>query len=143
MRIILASIALVALTAAQDGPQPIDGRWRSPGGNSIIDIGQCGQNKCGKVAWATDKPKKDASKTTPNLIGTELLTNLQADKNGRWLGQLFIPDQNLRVTAKIERAGPNQLKVSGCAAGKALCKSQTWTSFTTPLPTDTSVPAPK
>jgi uncharacterized protein (DUF2147 family) len=143
MRIFLASIALFALTAAQDSSQSIDGRWRSPGGNSIIDVAACGASRCGSVVWASDKGKKDASKTTPQLIGTKLLTGLEQDAKGVWRGKLFIPDQNKRVTAKIERAGPGQLKVSGCLAGKALCKSQTWTSFTAPLPADTSVPAPQ
>jgi uncharacterized protein (DUF2147 family) len=55
---------------------------------------------------------------------------------------LFIPDHKMRVTAKIQRLSPTQLKVSGCAAGKALCKAEVWTAFTADLPADTSVPAP-
>jgi uncharacterized protein (DUF2147 family) len=55
-----------------------------------------------------------------------LLTALEEKKEGHWQGRLFIPDKNMRVTAKIELAGPDQLKVSGCAAGKALCRSALW-----------------
>lgn len=121
----------------------IEGIWRSPGGNTIISIAPCGDNPCGTVAWATDKAKKDASKTTPQLVGLALLTNLEQRKDGSWLGKLFIPDRNMRVTAKIQSVGPGQLKVSGCAAGKALCKAQVWTAFAATFPTDTSVPAPK
>ena len=141
----LALIAALAVQAAAPNPSQssIDGRWRSPGGNSIIEIAPCGTNMCGAVVWASDKAKKDASKTTPQLIGTQLLTNLQQDPKGRWQGKLFIPDQNMRVTAKIQRTSAQQLKVSGCAAGKALCKSALWTSFTAPLPTDGSGPAPQ
>jgi uncharacterized protein (DUF2147 family) len=134
-------MALAVQTAAPD--TSIDGTWRSPGGNSIIKIAACGAGPCGTVAWATDKAKKDASKTTAQLVGTQLLTDLQQRKDGSWLGKLFIPDRKMHVTAKVQRVGQNQLKVSGCAAGKALCKSDVWTAFTAALPADTSVPAPQ
>ena len=142
---IVALIAAMAVQAAQPAAPStsIDGIWRSPGGNTIIKIAPCGTSPCGTVAWASDKAKKDASKATDQLVGTQLLTNLEQRKDGSWLGKLYIPDRNMRVTAKIQAAGAGQLKVSGCAAGKALCKSQVWTSFPGALPTDTSVPAPK
>ena len=121
-------LAAAAQAAAQNaGAASIQGMWRSPGGNSIISIAPCGGNLCGTVSWASDKARMDASKTTPQLVGTQLLTGLQQDRNGRWHGSLFIPDKNMRVTAKIELVGDQQLKVSGCAAGRALCKSALWT----------------
>jgi uncharacterized protein (DUF2147 family) len=137
----LVLIGALALQAAAD--QSIEGTWRSPGGNSIMKIGSCGTGPCGTVAWASDKAKKDAAKTTAQLIGTQLVTGLQQRTDGSWLGKLFVPDKNMRVTAKIQRVGPDSLKVSGCAAGKALCKAGIWTAFRGPLPTDTSAPAPK
>jgi uncharacterized protein (DUF2147 family) len=139
----LALITAIALQAAAQESSSIEGVWRSPGGNSIMKIAPCGGSPCGTVAWASDRAKKDSSKVTSQLVGTQLLTNLEKRADGSWLGKLFIPDQNMRVTAKIKRVSQGQLKVSGCAAGKALCKSQTWTAFPGSLPTDTSVPAPK
>ena len=109
--------AVLALAAQDAGSNAIDGTWRSPGGNSIITIAPCGSSMCGSVAWASDKAKKDAAKTTPQLVGTQLITNLQQRKDGSWLGKLFIPDKNMRVTAKLQRVSSGQLKVSGCAAG--------------------------
>lgn len=140
---VLALIAALAVQAAPSASSSIEGIWRSPGGNSIMKVAPCGESPCGTVAWASDRAKKDASKTTNQLVGTQLLTNLEQRKDGSWLGKLFIPDKNMRVTAKIQRLGPGQLRVSGCAAGKALCKAQVWTAFTADLPADTSVPAPK
>lgn len=143
----MAALALIAALAVQAAAPaastPLDGNWRSPGGNTIIKIAPCGDSPCGTVVWATDKAKKDASKTTPELIGAQLLTALQLDKKGRWFGKLFIPDRNMRVTAKLDRLGPAQLKVSGCAAGKALCKAQVWTAFLRELPTSGLAPAPE
>ena len=122
-------LAAQAATAA-----PIEGRWRSPGGNSIIDVAPCGEGWCGTVAWASAKAKKDAAKATEQLVGTQLLTDVKAAGEGRWNGRIFIPDKNMRLTAKIQMAPGGELKVSGCLAGKALCKSQLWTPVQGPLP---------
>ena len=134
MPIALAFAALMQ-TAAPDSAQPsVLGQWRSPGGNSIISIAACGASLCGTVAWASAKAKQDSSKVIDHLVGTQLLTALQQDRKGVWRGKLFIPDKNMRVTAKIERVSDQQLKVSGCAAGRALCKSALWTRTGEPLP---------
>ena len=131
----LAPIVLLALTAAQSAPEPsIEGQWRSPGGNSIIAIAACGSSLCGTVAWASEQAKQASRKTTNHLVGTQLLTGLQQRAAGRWVGKLFIPDKNMRVTAKLQLIGVAQLKVSGCAAGRALCRSAIWTRADGPLP---------
>lgn len=138
---VLGLIAALAASAAGTGSSSIDGVWRSPGGNSIMKIAPCGHGPCGTIAWASDKAKKDAKKTTPNLVGTRLLTHLQRHKDGSWQGKLFIPDRNMHVTAKIRRVASNELKVSGCAG--FLCKSAVWTAFPGALPTNTAAPASK
>lgn len=134
MRLLAASTALLLLTGAQEPPASIEGRWKSPGGNSIIDIAPCGASLCGTVAWASEKAKQDSRKTVEQLVGTQLLTNLAQRSQGRWQGRLFIPDKNMRVTAKLQLAAPGQLKVSGCLAGRALCKSELWSRTDEPLP---------
>jgi len=135
MRKVLSTFALFALTAAQ-APQPsIEGHWRSPGGNSIIHIGPCGGGLCGTIEWASEKAKQDSRKTVGDqLVGAQLLTNLTQDKKGNWQGKLFIPDKNMRVTAKIQLVGAQQLRVSGCAVGKTLCKAAIWTRTDGTLP---------
>jgi uncharacterized protein (DUF2147 family) len=127
------ALILVALATQTPTSPSIEGRWRSPGGNSIIEIAACGERRCGTVAWASAKAKHDSRKATDQLIGTQLLTGLQQDPKGFWRGKLFIPDKNMRVTAKLQLVG-DQLKVSGCAAGRALCKSTLWTRADGPLP---------
>ncbi|HYX45331.1 MAG TPA: DUF2147 domain-containing protein, partial [Sphingomicrobium sp.] len=118
----MAALALIVALAAQTAepavpPSAIEGVWRSPGGNSIMKVAPCGDSPCGTVAWASDKAKRDSSKTTNQLVGTQLLTHLELRKDGSWVGKLFIPDKNMRVTAKIQRIDSGRLKVSGCAAG--------------------------
>lgn len=125
---------LLALAAQAPAAPSIEGMWKSPAGNSIILIAPCGDRLCGTVAWASEKAKKDSAKAAPQLVGTQLLTGLRPDRKGRWHGKLFIPDRNMRVTAKIERVGDARLKVSGCVFGKSLCKSQLWSRVDGPLP---------
>jgi uncharacterized protein (DUF2147 family) len=123
---------LAALALAQDA-ESIEGRWRSPGGNSIIEIAPCGSEWCGTVAWASERAKADARKATDELVGTQLLTGLQEKKQGRWQGTIFIPDRNMRATAKLQLLSADQLKVSGCVA-RVLCSSQVWSRYDQPLP---------
>src|SRR4030095_6026364 len=104
MRLITATTLLLFSSplAAAD----LEGRWRSPGGNSIIEIAPCGSALCGTVAWASEKAKQDARKATEQLIGTQILTALEEKKPGRWQGKLFIPDRNMHVTAKLQLVNP-------------------------------------
>jgi len=128
-----ASFALIALAAAQaaGSPASIEGRWVNPSDTVIIAIAPCGDALCGTVEWATAQAQQDASKGTPHLIGTQLLTDLKA--NGEtWEGKLFVPDRRLHVEAKIQAEGAEQLKVSGCEIG--ICKSQVWSRSNGALP---------
>ena len=135
MKIIALTLGYALIAAAQPASDPsITGRWKSPGGNSIIDIAACGDQLCGSVAWASARAKQDSAKATDQLVGTQLLTGLSPAGAGRWQGRLFIPDKNLRVTAKITVTAAGQLKVSGCIAGKSICKSSLWTRADGPLP---------
>jgi uncharacterized protein (DUF2147 family) len=128
----MAMSMLLALALLQAEPS-IEGRWRSPGGNSIIDVAPCGEAFCGTVAWASEKAKQDTRKGTEQLIGTQLLTGIRETKPGRWQGRIFLPDRNMRATAKLQLIAPDLLKVSGCAA-RILCSSQIWRRYDEPLP---------
>ena len=129
----MISAVLLALAAQAAPLASIEGQWRSPGGNSIIGVAPCGSSLCGTVIWASARAKKDARKATDQLIGTQILTGLQQKGDG-WQGRLYIPDKNMRVTAKIRLIGEGQLRVAGCALGKSLCKSAVWSRADGPLP---------
>jgi uncharacterized protein (DUF2147 family) len=134
VRSILAIGTFLILTAAQAAPQAsIEGRWANPAHSVIVDLAPCGGAMCGTVAWASAAAQQDARKGTNQLVGTQLLTDLQPDGTD-WQGKLFVPDEKMRVTGKIQLISDQELKVSGCAFGDALCKSQVWTRADGPLP---------
>ena len=99
----------------------------------IIEIRPCAEAICGRVEWASDKAQADARKGgTDPLIGVELLTGFEPKGDGRWKGQLFIPDLNKRSRAELRRLGPDHVKVTGCTLGRLVCKSEVWTRMQTP-----------
>ena len=127
MRGRVATIALLALTAAQ-APQraPIEGYWKNPIGSAIIEIAPCSAALCGKVVWASARGKREVAKNTANVVGTTVLTGLK--KTGaHWTGQLFIPDDNIHVSARLQRLNNDQLKLTGCGLLGLICRTQIWT----------------
>jgi len=128
------SLFFAAAAAAQPGaPAPIEGLWKNPSGTAIIEIAPCGSLHCGKVAWASERGQREASKGAPQVVGTTVLTDL-TPANGRWTGSLFIPDDDIHVSAKLEMIGNRQLKLTGCALIGLFCRSQIWTRADGPLP---------
>lgn len=119
---LLAMMLSVAADAA-----PIEGRWKNPSGSVTVAIAPCGEAYCGTVTAASDAAKADAKRGgTATLIGTQLMTGFKASGAGKWRGRLFIPDMNYRSKAELRLLGPGQLKVTGCAVGRMICKSQVW-----------------
>jgi uncharacterized protein (DUF2147 family) len=127
---------LLALTAAQTPSRaPIEGLWKNPVGSAIIAITPCASALCGKVVWASARGQREVAKTTSNVVGTTVLTDL-FPKGSRWTGSLFIPDDNIHVSAKLQLVGNRQLKLTGCAFAGLFCRTQIWSRFEGPLPTD-------
>ena len=119
-------IALATMIAADAGS--IEGRWKNPSGSVIVAIDACGEAYCGTVDWASDKAKADARRAgTDPVVGTQLMSGFTAAGAGRWKGRLFVPDLKKRSKAELRIIGLGQLKVTGCAVGRMICKSQLWT----------------
>lgn len=118
----------VATTLAQPGETAFGGYWRNPSGSVIISIASCGEAMCGRVEWASDKAVADARKSgTDPLVGVELLSGFMPKGENRWKGRLFVPDLKKTSKAEVRQLGPDQVKVTGCAVGRLLCKSKVWT----------------
>lgn len=124
--IAVVPMLLALSTASTPGAAPIEGYWKNPIGSAIIAIAPCGRAWCGKVAWASPRGRREASKSTPDVVGTMVLTGIQR-AGGRWTGSLFIPDDDVHVRAWLDLIGSSQLKLTGCAFAGLFCRSQLWT----------------
>lgn len=124
-----ALFTLVASASAATAPAAhlLEGRWTNPKKSVVLAVSTCGNAYCGKVAWASAKARADASNGgTPNLIGTELISDFVPDGRGGWKGRIFLPKQNIRAGGTIRMLGRDTLLVKGCAFAGFICKEQSW-----------------
>jgi uncharacterized protein (DUF2147 family) len=121
-----ALAAALVLAASNPSAGSIEGHWMHPEQTVIIRLEPCGDEVCGTVTWATERAQRDARKGVDRLIGARLLTGFRQNSKGVWKGKIFVPDYDLRVSGKIQPLDANRLKVSGCALGGLLCRTQVW-----------------
>lgn len=138
-RLAFPALATLLMAAHADTlPGAPTGFWANPAGSVIVEISMCGENAlCGHVHWASDEAAADArAHGTDPLRGTELLHQFVPAGEGRWKGRLFVPDLRQTSRAELRVISNQQLKIVGCAVGRLLCKSQTWSrTISTGLPT--------
>jgi uncharacterized protein (DUF2147 family) len=123
----LAMAGQAALGTSAAKAEAIHGTWENPTGDVRVVTQPCGTELCGKVSWASELAKKDASDGgTPQLVGTSLLRNYRETKPGHWRGNVFVPDLGETYYSTIKQLDANRIKISGCILGGLLCKSQIW-----------------
>jgi uncharacterized protein (DUF2147 family) len=125
MRGVLPLVALATISSGPARPTPIEGFWKNPSGTAIIGIAPCGTTLCGKVLWASARGQREVAATTRNVVGTTVLTRLRASGD-HWTGALFIPDDNIHVSARLQLEGGRGLKLTGCAFATFFCRTQLW-----------------
>lgn len=127
-------LPMLALAAAQPALHaPIEGLWKNPIGSAIIAVAPCGDAFCGKVVWASPRGEREVAAHTAHIVGTVVLTAVRPKAHG-WAGKLYIPDDNIHVSAKLQLLNPGQLKLTGCGLAGLICRSQVWTRTQEPLP---------
>jgi uncharacterized protein (DUF2147 family) len=92
-----------------------------------VRVAPCGDGYCATVIHASAKAKATAKKGgTPNLIGTQVMSDFRARGDGVYKGRAFDPKRNLRAPATIRLIGDSTLVVKGCLIGGLICKEQRW-----------------
>ena len=120
-----ALVRLIALTAAVDRPDSVEGEWINPSGSVIVKIQQCGSALCGTVSWASERAAQDAARAgTAPLVGTEVLSNFIPKGTGMWRGSAFVPDLRRRGSARLRQCGTDCLELVGCQLAGLICKRQ-------------------
>ena len=129
----LTTLFIAASAVAQPrATTPVEGSWKNPIGSAIIQIAPCGDTLCGKVVWASARGQREVAKNTSNVVGTTVLTNLKYAR-GHWAGSLYVPDDNIHVSAKLQLIGDGRMKLTGCGLMGLICRTQIWTRADGPL----------
>jgi len=135
MRSFLPALFLSAVSAVPAAAaQPVEGLWRNPIGSAIIRVATCGNLLCGTVVWASARGRAEVAKNTLHVVGTTVLTGVKRTAPNRWTGHLYIPDDNIHVSARLELKNSRDLKLTGCGLVGLICRTQIWTRVDEPLP---------
>jgi len=139
-RIIAAfGAALVAAAAGAKAGERLDGYWIDSDGEVILEIGQCGNARCGKVAWLRKPrgpdlgPLRDFKNPDPKLqsrfvCGLAVVTGFKKQRDGTWgNGTVYVPDHGMTFSGYAEVLGPNHVKVSGYMLLPIFGSSEVWT----------------
>lgn len=126
--IIALGAALLPLPAQALAQAPLEGQWRNPKGSVVVRVAACGNAYCGIVVDASAKAKATAKKGgTASLIGTRILSDVRAQRDGTYKGRAFDPKRNIHAPATIRMQGESILVIKGCVLGGIICKEQRWT----------------
>src|SRR5687768_5609794 len=102
MFLLALSAALLGSASTASAKAPIEGRWVNPKGSVTVQVAPCGPGFCATVIDASAKAKATARKGgTPNLIGTQVMSDFRARGDGTYRGRAFDPKRNLRAPATI------------------------------------------
>lgn len=105
--VLAAALTLAAGSAMAD---PIEGHWKTPGGD-VTAISACGGSYC--ITGTGQHSGVSVGKMT-------------AADAGQYEGTITNPRNGKTYNGTAVVAG-NSLKLSGCMLGGLLCESQTWT----------------
>jgi uncharacterized protein (DUF2147 family) len=143
MTIRIASVALalslalaVAFTApaasAADGG--IKGFWRTGDSRSVIEILDCTNGICGRIAGlppdapATDVNNPDESKHSKPLCKLIMLHSFTQASDTEWEdGTIYDPKSGKTYDAKMHLTGPDTLDLRGYVGISLLGRTDTWT----------------
>jgi uncharacterized protein (DUF2147 family) len=122
--------ALVLATPAVAQAQDPSGTYLSETGETRVRIAKCGAAFCGTIVAvqgeAKDVNNEDPQKRTRNLVGVQMISNIQPAGEA-FTGSLYNYKDGKTYTGKMSFKGGNAMQLSGCVLGGLICKSQTWT----------------
>lgn len=135
------AVAIVALAAARSAraAENLDGYWMDSDGEVILNIGPCGDARCGKVAWlrkprgADGAPLRDYKNPDEKLqsrfvCGLPVVVGFRKQPDGTWgQGTVYVPDHGMTFSGYAEVLNLNQVKVSGYVFLPLFGSSEVWT----------------
>jgi uncharacterized protein (DUF2147 family) len=130
---VIAVAFFVMDASAATAAEPIAGRWVTEDRDAVVEIKQCGNATCGRIARflvippngedQRDINNPDASLRRRKLLGLPILTQFRED-GSKWRGRIYDPNNGKTYRSVIQRKSANTIEVSGCIG--PFCQTQTW-----------------
>lgn len=134
-----AALALLfLLTAAPAFAADPSGLWLTEDGEAKVQIYNCGQALCGKLAWLKDpndpqtkmpkldKFNKDASKKSRPVMGLDIISEMKpSGRRDQWSGALYNPEDGNTFSGTLTMQNMLNLKLEGCVLA-LFCRSEIW-----------------
>ncbi|MHB8284152.1 MAG: DUF2147 domain-containing protein [Caulobacteraceae bacterium] len=129
-----AALAVASLASAASAASPADGLWRAESGGGVIELHECGDALCGRLADSTglrlNPLIKDDSNPKPELRdrlihGMDILHGFHGGPTEWTNGRIYNPNSGKTYTGSLKLLDPDHIKLSGCLVFP-LCKSQVW-----------------
>jgi uncharacterized protein (DUF2147 family) len=139
LRLAASAATLFVSAAAGTAAENLDGYWMDSHGEVLLDIGRCGNARCGRVAWLKKPrgpnggPLRDFRNSDPKLqsrpvCGLAVVTGFKKQSDGTWGdGTVYAPDYGMSFSGYAEVLGPNHVKVSGYMLLPIFGSSEVWT----------------
>ncbi len=143
----LATAVLAVSTVGAGAGERLDGYWMDSDGEVLLDIGRCGNARCGKVAWLRKPrgpdggPLRDFRNSDPKLqsrlvCGLAVVTGFKKQADGTWGdGTVYVPDQGMSFSGEAQVLDRNHVKVSGYMFLPIFGSSEVWTRVNRKPPT--------
>jgi uncharacterized protein (DUF2147 family) len=131
--------ALLATVGGAHAGERLDGYWMDSDGEVLLQIGRCGNARCGRVAWLRKPrgpdggPLRDFRNPDPRLqtrfvCGLPVVTGFKKQPDGTWSdGTVYVPDHGMSFSGYAEVLNVNQVKVSGYVFLPIFGSSEVWT----------------
>ena len=145
MRNILASAAILVLTATSAVAADPIGDWLVKDGYANIRIDICSGKLWGIVAWektpgGLDVENPDPTKKGRPTLGIPILMGLAQKGPNKWQGEIYNSQNGKMYSANVSLADENTLDLEGCLFTDFMCLTQKWTRVTTPPANATPLP---
>jgi uncharacterized protein (DUF2147 family) len=144
---LLAAVVLAASAAGASAGERLDGYWMDSDGEVLLQIGRCGNTRCGRVAWLRKPrgpdggPLRDFRNPDPRLqsrfvCGLVVVSGFRKQRDGTWGdGTVYVPDHGMSFSGEAQVLGPNHVKVSGYVLLPIFGSSEVWTRVNRQPPT--------
>jgi uncharacterized protein (DUF2147 family) len=143
----VATAALAFSAAGARAGEPLDGYWMDSDGEVLLQIGRCGNTRCGKVAWLRRPlgphggPLRDFRNPDPRLqsrfvCGLAVVTGFRKQRDGTWGdGTVYVPDHGMSFSGEARVLDLNHVEVSGYVLLPIFGSSEVWTRVNRKPPT--------